>query len=117
MRDLKKLNIWKRSHDLTLAIYETTKSFPKSEQFGLTSQLRRASASVPINIAEGCGRQSSKELARFLTIAAGSLSEVEYIVLLSFELQYLSNAEFQKLENEIIAIKKMIYAFHNKLNS
>lgn len=83
MKDFKKLIVWKKAHEMTLNIYRTTKSFPKDEVYGLTSQLRRAASSIPANIAEGCGRNSDAELARFLQIAAGSASEVEYHLLLA----------------------------------
>ena len=115
MRDFKKLEIWRRSHKLALYVYRVTKEFPKAELFGLTSQIRRAASSVPINIAEGCGRYSPKELARFLVISSGSLSEVEYISMLSFELTYLSETYFRKIDKEVNEIKKMIHAYHKSL--
>lgn len=71
MRDFRKLKIWERSHEFTLNIYKLTKSFPKEELYGITSQLRRAAASIPTNIAEGCGKQTEKDFARFISIAAG----------------------------------------------
>ena len=78
MRDFHKLMIWQRSHSLTLEIYKITKTFPKEEVFGLTSQIQRAVSSIPTNIAEGCGRNSNKEFAHFLQIAIGSATELEY---------------------------------------
>lgn len=115
MRDYKKLEIWKRSHQLALNIYKTSESFPRTEIFGLTSQLRRASTSVAINIAEGCGRYSQAELARFLVISSGSLSEVEYILLLCKELKYIPEQEFQPLNKEANEIKRMLFSYHKKL--
>lgn len=115
MRDFKKLSIWQKSHQLTLKIYAATKTFPKDEIFGIVSQIRRSSTSVPTNIAEGCGRDSDAELIRFLTIASGSVSELEYQVLLSKDLDYLSIIFHEELTNEIIIIRKMIYAFIQKL--
>lgn len=117
MRDFKKLEIWRRSHDLTIKIYALTKSFPRAEKFGLTSQLRRAASSVPINIAEGAGRLSQKDFARFLTISFGSISEVEYILLLVSELEYISFKDYEELDKEINEIKKMIYSYHNRLTT
>ncbi|WP_092769607.1 four helix bundle protein [Hymenobacter actinosclerus] len=87
MLDYRSLQIWQRSHQLTLQLYGLTKNFPREELFGLVSQMRRAAASIPTNIAEGCGRNSDAELARFLTIASGSASELDYQLLLSHELQ------------------------------
>ena len=71
MQDFRKLQVWKKSHDLTLRMYELTSRFPREETYGLTSQIRRACASIPTNIAEGCGRESSAEFTRFLQIAMG----------------------------------------------
>jgi len=115
MRDFKKILFWKRSHELTLSIYGLTQNFPKTETYGLTSQIRRAAASVPTNIAEGCGRLSKKELSRFLVIASGSLLEVEYLLLLSYELGYMTESEFINLENEVNEIKKMISTYRRKV--
>lgn len=78
MRDFRELKVWEKSHQLTLAIYKITAIFPREELYGLTIQIRRASASIPANIAEGCGRNGVAELARFLHIAMGSASELEY---------------------------------------
>jgi len=117
MRNFKNLHFWKRSHALTIRIYKLTKAFPKTEIYGVTSQIRRAAASVPTNIAEGCGRLSDKELARFIVIAQGSLLEVEYLILLGFDLEYISESEFKSLDKEINEIKSMIYTYHKKLVS
>ena len=92
-----------------------TKTFPSYEQLALTSQLRRAASSVPINIAEGCGRLSKAELARFLVISIGSISEVEYILLLCKDLGYLNIESFEMLSSEANDIKRMIFAYHRKL--
>ena len=115
MRNFQELSIWQRSHQLTLKIYLLTRTFPNDELYGLTSQIRRSSASVPTNIAEGCGRNSDAELKRFLTIASGSISELEYQVLLSKDISYRPLNIYQELTTEIIEIRKMIYAFIQKL--
>lgn len=110
MRDFKKLDIWKRSYQLTLKIYQISLGFPKTEMFGLTSQMRRASSSIPANIAEGCGRESDVEFKRYLTIAYGSANELETFTMLSKDLNYVNIELFQEIENEIIEIRKMIYS-------
>lgn len=116
MRKFQDLEIWKRSHSLTLQIYQITqKSFPKDELFALTSQIRRASSSIPTNIAEGCGRKSNAELLRFLQIASGSATEVEYQLLLAKDLNYLSNDEYDNLNAQVIEIRKMITGFSKNI--
>jgi four helix bundle protein len=111
MRNFQELNIWIKSHSLTLKIYSATQSFPKEEMFGLISQMRRSSSSIPTNIAEGCGRNSNPDFKRFLTMATGSSSELEYQLILSKDLKYLSESDFKELSNELIEIRKMIYSF------
>lgn len=108
MRDFKKLKVWSRSHDLTLRIYELTSQFPSREIYGLTSQIRRASASIPTNIAEGCRRDSSRDFARFLQIALGSASETEYLTLLAHDLKYLEDDQYVELVDTIVSLKKML---------
>ena len=115
MRDFHNLLIWKRSHQLTLDIYKVSQSFPKEELFGLTSQIRRAASSVPTNIAEGSGRNSNKDFAHFLQIAIGSASEVEYELLLAHDLQYINKDEYERLINEMVAIRKMIIKYRAEL--
>ena len=115
MRDFHKLGIWQRSHQLTLDIYKVSKSFPKDELFGLTSQIRRAASSIPTNIAEGCGRASNKDYAHFLQIAIGSASEVEYELLLAHDVEYINDEAFNKLTSETIAIRKMIIKYQSEL--
>lgn len=83
MQDYKKLNVWQKAHLLAVDIYQATNSFPRNELFGITSQIRRASVSIPANIAEGCGRGSNAELSRFLEFSLGSANELEYQLLLS----------------------------------
>jgi four helix bundle protein len=117
MKDFKQLEVWKKSHDLTVAIYKATAVFPKSELYGLTSQIRRASSSIPANIAEGCGRSGDPELARFLQIAMGSASELEYHILLARELGFMDESSFEKLDKETTSIKKMLTSFIQKLRA
>ena len=111
MRNFKELVIWQRSHALTLEIYKRTYMFPKEELFGLTSQMRRSAYSIPTNIAEGCGRNSNPDMKRFLIIASGSASELEYQLILSYDLGYLSKDLFTALTTELNEIQKMIYIF------
>lgn len=111
MRDFQKLSIWQKSHSLTLAVYALTNNFPPEERYGLTSQMRRSVASIPTNIAEGCGRDSAPELKRFLLYASGSCSELQYQLILSRDLKFISLEEFDALSNPIIEIRKMIFAF------
>ena len=108
MRDFRKLQVWKRSHNLTLKIYELTSQFPRVEIYGLTNQIRRACASIPTNIAEGCGRGSSADFARFLQIAMGSASETEYLILLARDLKYINANQYVELADEIVSVKKML---------
>jgi four helix bundle protein len=93
MRDYTKIDAWRLADDLTVAVYERTRSFPREEIYGLTSQLRRASYSVPANIVEGSSRESKKDYLHFLYIARGSLSETQYFVHLARRLDYLSSGE------------------------
>jgi four helix bundle protein len=108
MRDFRKFQVWEKSHQLTLAIYKATNSFPKDELYGLTSQIRRAASSVPANIAEGCGRSGDGDFARFLQIAAGSASELDYHLLLAHDLGYLSEIEYRGLNPTLLEIKRML---------
>jgi four helix bundle protein len=115
MQDFKKLKVWEKAHALTIDIYLASKKFPKDELFGVTSQLRRASSSVGANIAEGCGRTSQKELHHFMSFAAGSASEVEYFLLLVKDLKYISQTEFEKLEDRANEIKRMLVSLLKRI--
>jgi four helix bundle protein len=117
VKDFKNLTAWSRAHELTLEVYGVTKGFPRDEAFGLTSQLRRACASIPANIAEGCGRSGDAELARFLTIASGSASEVEYHLLLARDLNYLSQDKYVNLDGAVNELKRMLTAFIQRLKA
>ena len=117
MRDFKELKVWEKAHYLTLHIYKVTKKFPSDERFGLTVQLRRAAASVPTNIAEGCGRDSERELARFMSIAGGSASEVEYQLLLAYDLNYIQDETYRELNQQVNEVKRMLNNFIQKLNA
>jgi len=114
MKDFHDLKIWQRSHKLTLALYKATNPFPKSEMYGLTSQIRRCSASIPANIAEGCGRNGDLELARFFQIALGSASELEYHLLLASDLDLLAGSEYKNLSKEVVEVKRMLAGFITK---
>jgi four helix bundle protein len=117
MKDFRKLEVWNKAHQVVLNVYKSTLGFPKDEMFGLTSQIRRAAASIPSNIAEGCGRGSDAELSRFSQIAMGSSSELEYQVLLAKDLRYLSNDVYEDLSNKVVEVKKMLTSLIKKLNA
>jgi four helix bundle protein len=89
MKSFRGLKVWHSAHQLTLAVYKATAKFPKEELYALTSQMRRAASSIPANIAEGCGRGTDADFGRFLQIALGSASELEYHLLLAFDLKLL----------------------------
>ena len=115
MQDFKNLKVWHKAHHLTLEIYRETHEFPKEEKFGLTSQLRRAASSIGANLAEGCGRISARDKARFFTIAMGSASEVQYHLLLAKDLNFLNESLYQELEKQINEVKKMLTPLIQKL--
>ena len=117
MRNFKTLKVWEKAHRLTLDVYRITKVFPDNEKYGLTSQLCRAAASIPTNIAEGCGRTGSRELARFMSIAAGSACEVEYQLYLAMELNYIGTEYYDKLDTQVNEIKRMLNTFIQRLNA
>jgi four helix bundle protein len=115
MRDFKKYDIWKLSHELTLEIYLISNTFPKEEIYGLTSQIRRSSSSIPTNISEGCGRDSDTEFNRFLTIALGSASETEYLIILANDLNYLEDNQAKILIEKVNIIKRKTHQLKQKL--
>ncbi len=115
MQDFRKLKVWERSHELTLSVYQATAQFPKEELYGLTSQMRRACSSIPANIAEGCGRASASDLGRFLHIAAGSASELQYHLLLARDLGYLPGNKYESLGGEASEIQRMLWSLVEKV--
>ena len=117
MRDFRKIQVRQKSHELTLRLYKVTSAFPKEELYGLTSQIRRASASIPSNIAEGCGRNTQTELARFIHIASGSASELDYHLLLARDLGFVDQEIYLELANMISEIKRMLHGFEKTVSS
>ncbi len=115
MEDFKDLKVWMKAHEMTLSVYHCTRSFPKEEMYGLTSQLRRSASSIGANIAEGCGRRSDAEMKRFCQIARGSASEVEYHLLLARDLQFLSISEFKNLEEKVHEVQRMLASLVQRL--
>ncbi len=115
MRDFRDLVVWERSHRLTLNLYRATDRFPRSEMFGLTSQIRRAASSVPTNLAEGCGRWGEGDMGRFVQIAMGSASEVGYLLLLAKDLGYLPGREYEAMSSELNEIRRMLTALYKRI--
>ena len=108
MKDFRQLKVWERAHQLALAIYKATKDFPKEELYGLTSQIRRASMSIPTTIAEGCGRNTDADFAGFLQMAMGSASETEYQLILAHDLGFLPNDAYEKLHTAVEEVKRIL---------
>lgn len=117
MKNFRDLKVWLKAHELALDVFRISKSFPKEELFGLTSQLRRAALSIPTNIAEGCGRGSDTDFARFIQIAIGSASEAEYLIFFSKELNFIDESKFAILNQGVIDIKKSLTALIKKLKA
>jgi four helix bundle protein len=117
MVDYRKYKVWQKLHQLVLDVYAITSHFPKEEQFNLVSQINRAAVSKPTNIAEGCGRETQKELIRFLYISSGSAHELEYLLFLSIELKIIAVENTTKILAEIDEIKRMLAALIKKISS
>ena len=117
MKYFRKLKVWHKSHELTLIVYRITESFPQKEAYGLTSQIRRAAASVSANLAEGCGRTGDRELARFCSIAAGSASELEYHLLLARDLRLISPTDHDQVRQQVTEIKRMLVVLGQRLRA
>ena len=109
--------VWEKAHELVLGIYRLSKGFPADEKYGLTSQIRRAATSIPTNIAEGCGRGSNADFARFLHMAMGSASEVEYQLLLARDLDLLPDNHASQLESKLVEVKRMLNKLIQRVQS
>lgn len=116
MRDFRKYEVWRLSHEITLETYSTSKNFPSSEKYGITSQLRRAAVSIPTNISEGCGRNTDNEFVRFIHIALGSSHEVEYLIQLAFDLKFFDKETYENLDQKINTIKRKLFQLEKKIN-
>ena len=117
MQSFRNLRVWEKSHRLTLDVYSLSKSFPRDEMYGLTSQMRRASASIGMNIAEGCCRKGDTEMARFLQMAMGSASELEYSFLLAHDLNYLRSPWYEQLTTQVVEVKRMLSSLMQKVKA
>jgi len=117
MKDFRNLKLWEKAHLLTLALYKVTASFPRDETYRLASQIRRASSSIPSNIAEGCGREGDPELARFCIIARGSATELEYQLLLARDLNLIQPSDYANLSEQTVEIKRMLTVLVQKLTA
>jgi len=117
VKDFHELKVWQKAHQLALAVYRLTASLPREELYGLTTQLRRSSSSIPANLAEGCGRNGDAELARFCSIAAGSASELEYHLLLAKDLELINPHHYEQLVQSTIEVKRMLAALLQKLSA
>lgn len=115
MQDFRRLDVWHEAHELTLDVYRCTKTFPDDERFGLTSQLRRSCSSIGANLAEGCGRGSDTDFARFVQMATGSACEVECHLILASDLDYLSRDHHAPLEQQIQKVRRMLIALLKRL--
>ena len=117
MKDFRQLKVWEKAHIVTLSVYKESGNFPKEELYGLTSQIRRASVSIPSNIAEGCGRKTDADFARFVQISMGSATEVEYQLLLAHDLKYIKDEIYSELHKNVEDIKRMLASLLKTLRS
>jgi len=117
LHDFRRLTVWQKSRRLALEVYGLTARFPKEEQYGLTSQVKRAASSIPANIAEGCGRESAADMARFLHIAGGSACELESHLILAHDLGFLEAVAYESALGGIGEIKRMLRSLADRLRS
>jgi four helix bundle protein len=117
VEDFRQLKVWSKAHALTLAVYAASQQFPRQELYGVTSQMRRSAASLGMNLAEGCGRRSDGEFGRFVQIARGSASELEYQLLLARDLCFLSPQEYSNLSRDLLEVQRMLTALAQTLRS
>jgi four helix bundle protein len=117
MKDFRLLKIWHRAHQLTLAVYKLTQDLPKSELYGLTNQMRRASASIAANIAEGCGRSCEGDFHRCLSVAFGSAVELEYFLLLSRDLGLIANKPYELVNCQVLEVQRMLASLMRKVEA
>jgi four helix bundle protein len=110
MRNFEELEVWQKAHGPTVKLYRLTESFPRSEMFGLTSQIRRAAGSIGANLAEGCGRWSEGELARFIQIAMGSASERQNHIRLARDLEFLNSDDYRNVLKDVVSVRQMLTA-------
>jgi four helix bundle protein len=115
VKDFRNLTVWRKAHALAIAIYRGTRDYPRDELYGLTSQTRRAAVSIPANIAEGCGRATDADFARFLDLAAGSANELEYHLLLASELQFLLPTDRDRLADGVREVRQMLASLTKRL--
>ncbi len=111
------MKVWEKAHSLTLDVYKSSRSFPREEIYGLTSQMRRSSASIGANLAEGTCRKGDVEFGRFVQIAMGSASELEYHLLLAKDLELLKSLDYERLSGEVIEVKRMLASLLVKLRA
>ena len=117
MKDFRDLKVWRAAHELTLDVYRATNTLPPEERYGLLRQVRRAAVSISANIAEGCGRRGDRDFARFLQIAMGSASELEYLLLLSHDLGWLAEEDHRHLGGKTVQVKRMLAGLIQKLDA
>lgn len=117
MKNFRDLQVWHKAHMLAIESYNITSGFPRHELFGMTSQIRRAAVSIAANIAEGCGKRGNGEFQRYLGIATGSASELEYHFLLCHDLSFIADAEYQKLNGQVIEVKRMLASLLRKVEA
>ncbi|NGP88524.1 four helix bundle protein [Fodinibius halophilus] len=117
MNNFRNLDVWDKAVELATYVYQITENFPKTETYGLTSQMRRSAISISSNIAEGAGRGSKKEFSHFLNISMGSCYELETQLTISQNLQFLNGVDFEKISDKLIEIQKMIYSLRKSLNA
>jgi four helix bundle protein len=117
MKDFRDLMVWEKAHKLTLDVYRVTATFPMFELYGLTSQMRRCCASIGANIAEGCGKRGNSEFQRYLQIASGSASEMDYHLLLSHDLGFLADADYRNFAKSLTEVRKMLTSLVQKVEA
>jgi four helix bundle protein len=117
VKDFRELKVWQKAHELALAVYQVTVSFPREELYGLTTQMRRAGTSIAANLAEGCGRHGDAELSRFCSISLGSASELQYFLLLARDLQLLKSGDYDRLAEKTTEVKRHAHRFSAQAES